>query len=148
MLFSHPGGWVISSAYREATRTAGLTASEDAVVIFRSDGRVSRSGDEVECREERLVQTFRNRPGMAAKKPKQPQRGFRRVASWIYEAINPLIVTIPTETAFLESGNVTRRFHSGSPEYLRPIEGYLAPEARRILDDFRMANCPCRSNGR
>lgn len=44
------------------------------------------------------------------------------------------------EISFLESGNTTWRFYNGQSEYLRPVKGYIAPEARPILDDFRLAN--------
>ncbi len=77
---------------------------------------------------------------MAEKKTRGPQRGSPRVAAWVHEVINPLLEAIPMEISFLESGNTTWRFYNGRPEYLRPIEGYIAPEARRILDDFRLAN--------
>lgn len=77
---------------------------------------------------------------MAEKKTKGPQRGSPRVAAWVHEVINPLLEALPMEISFLEGGNTTWRFYNGRPEYLRPIEGYLAPEARRIVDDFRRAN--------
>ncbi len=77
---------------------------------------------------------------MADKKTRGPQRGSPRVAAWVHEVINPLLDALPMEISFLESGNTTWRFYNGRPEYLRPIEGYIVPEARRILDDFRLAN--------
>lgn len=77
---------------------------------------------------------------MAEKKTKGPQRGSPRVAAWVHEVINPLLEALPVEISFLESGNTTWRYHSGRPEYLRPIEAYLAPEARLVLQDFLRAN--------
>lgn len=81
---------------------------------------------------------------MAEKRTRGPQRGSPRVAAWVHEVINPLLQALPMEIAFLESGNATWRFYNGRLEYLRPIDGYIAPEARRILDDFRLANADAR----
>ncbi len=77
---------------------------------------------------------------MAVRKTKRPQRGSRRVAAWVHEVINPLLEAVPVEISFLESGNTTWRFYTEQPEYLRPIKRYIAPQARPILDDFRLAN--------
>ena len=77
---------------------------------------------------------------MADRKTKGPKRGSPRVAAWVHEVINPLLEALPVEISFLESGNTTWRYQSGRPEYLRPIEGYLAPQARFILGDFRRAD--------
>ena len=74
------------------------------------------------------------------KKTRGPQRGSPRVAAWISEVLNPLRDSIQVEIGFLESGNTTWRYHHGRPEYLRPLEEYLAPEARFIFRDFVQAN--------
>ncbi len=77
---------------------------------------------------------------MADRKSRGPQRGSPRVAAWVHEVINALLQALPIEMSFLERGNATWRFYNGRPEYLRPIEGYLTPQARFILRDFRQAN--------
>lgn len=80
------------------------------------------------------------RQAMTERKTKGPQRGSPRVAAWVHEVINPLLEAFPVEISFLEVGNTTWRYYSGRPEYLRPIEGYLTPQARFILGDFLRAN--------
>lgn len=81
---------------------------------------------------------------MADRKTRRPKRGSPRVAAWVHEVINPLLEALPVEISFFESGNTTWRYYSGRPEYLRPIEGYLTPQARFILDDFRRADADAR----
>lgn len=83
---------------------------------------------------------------MATRKTRRPKRGSPRVAAWIHEVINPLLEALPVEISFLESGNTTWRYYSRRPEYLRPVEGYLAPQARFILRDFVQANADAKKH--
>lgn len=72
----------------------------------------------------------------------QPKIGPRRVASWIYEVINPLLEAIPIEVSFLEKRNPTWRFYNRELEHLRPVSGYLTHDGRHVLRDFQRAFRP------
>lgn len=69
-----------------------------------------------------------------------PKKHSPRVASWVYEVINPLIEIIPIELSFLQRSNVTFRFFNNTLEFIRTIENHLSPSARHIYRDFMKAN--------
>src|SRR5207249_2333500 len=77
---------------------------------------------------------------MAGRNNFAPKRGSRRVEGWVYEVINPVLDTLPTEISFLERGNLTWRFLSRNLEHVRPLEEYLSPQGSHILRDFKSAD--------
>lgn len=64
----------------------------------------------------------------------------KRVASWVYMVINPLLEIVPIELLFLHKGSVTFRFYNQELEFIRPVESYLSQSARHVYRDFLNAN--------
>lgn len=75
-----------------------------------------------------------------AARPRKKVAGARRAASWVHEVINPLLDMLPNEISLVTLGNLTWRFHRGTFDALLPIYGYLSPQGRHILRDFRKAD--------
>lgn len=66
----------------------------------------------------------------------QPQQHSRRVESWVYTVLNPLIEALRREGVLLKKGNLTWRWYSRKCEYLRPIIEYVEDSHRPIYEDF------------
>lgn len=64
----------------------------------------------------------------------------RRVASWIYTVINPVIESLRGEVRHLESGNVSWRWYSRRCEYIRFVRDYVEPHNSPNFDDFLIEN--------
>jgi hypothetical protein len=60
----------------------------------------------------------------------------RRVASWVYAVLNPLIDSVGREVAYLEEGNLTWRNFSRHCEHMRPIVEYIEPGQLPVYGDF------------
>jgi hypothetical protein len=69
-----------------------------------------------------------------------PAPGSRRVAAWIYTAINPLIDALRRELHLLQQRNLSWRYHSQRLEYIRPVRDYIEPTAMPNLEDFLADN--------
>ncbi|MCF6147344.1 MAG: hypothetical protein E3K37_01665 [Candidatus Kuenenia sp.] len=69
-----------------------------------------------------------------------PKKHSLRVASWVYEVINPLLEIIPIELSFLHNGSTTFRLYNKKLEFIRSLESYLSSSARHIYRDFLYAN--------
>jgi hypothetical protein len=63
-------------------------------------------------------------------------RDSRRVESWVYAVLNPLIDAVSREVAFLEDGNLTWRNYSRHCEHIRPIVEYIAADQLPLYGDF------------
>lgn len=66
----------------------------------------------------------------------QPPPHSRRVESWVYTVLNPLIEALRREGVLLKKGNLTWRWYSRKCEYLRPIIEYVEDSHRPIYEDF------------
>jgi hypothetical protein len=77
---------------------------------------------------------------MESNPAEEPARGSQRVASWLYEVINPLLDAARMEISFLERGNSTWRFYNSRLEHIHPIAAYLTPEGRHVFRDFQKSN--------
>lgn len=64
----------------------------------------------------------------------------RRVASWIYTVINPLIESLRTEMQHLERGNISWRWYSRRCQYIRVVRDYVEPHYYPNFDDFLVEN--------
>jgi len=60
----------------------------------------------------------------------------KRVESWVYGVLNPLIDAISREVSFLEEGNLTWRNYSRHCENIRPIVEYIVGEELPVYGDF------------
>jgi hypothetical protein len=60
----------------------------------------------------------------------------RRVESWVYAVLNPLIDAVSREVAFLEEGNLTWRNYSRHCEHIRPIVEYIDARQLPVYGDF------------
>jgi len=65
----------------------------------------------------------------------QPKES-RRVESWVYAVLNPLIDAVSREVAFLEDGNLTWRNYSRHCEDIRPVVEYVEREQLPVYEDF------------
>lgn len=66
----------------------------------------------------------------------QPPQHSRRVESWVYAILNPLIEDLRREGVLLKKGNLTWRWYSKKCEYLRPINEYVGVSHGPIYEDF------------
>src|SRR5947209_7110042 len=64
----------------------------------------------------------------------------RRVASWIYTVINPLIESLRAELHHLGIGNISWRWYSRRCEYIRFVRDYIEPHNSPNFDDFLVEN--------
>jgi len=63
-------------------------------------------------------------------------RDAKRVESWVYAVLNPLIDAVGREVAFLEEGNLTWRNYSRHCEQIRPIVEYIEAGQLPVYGDF------------
>jgi hypothetical protein len=73
---------------------------------------------------------------MGASNTQARPKDSRRVESWVYAVLNPLIEAVSREVAFLEDGNLTWRNYSRHCEHIRPIVEYLAGDQLPVYGDF------------
>ena len=64
----------------------------------------------------------------------------RRVASWIYTVINPVIESLRTEMQHLERGNISWRWYSRRCQYIRVVRDYIEPHYSPNFEDFLIEN--------
>jgi len=69
-----------------------------------------------------------------------PPLRSRRVESWVYTILNPLIESLRRETGLLRKGNLSWRWYSRKCEYLRPIVEYVDDFHQPNLEDFLADN--------
>ena len=60
----------------------------------------------------------------------------KRVESWVYAVLNPLVEAVSREVAFLEDGNLTWRNYSRHCEDIRPVVEYIAGDQLPVYGDF------------
>jgi hypothetical protein len=60
----------------------------------------------------------------------------KRVESWVYAVLNPLVEAVSREVVFLEEGNLTWRNYSRHCEQIRPIVEYIAGDQLPVYGDF------------
>ncbi|HEY6348171.1 MAG TPA: hypothetical protein VI636_02055 [Candidatus Angelobacter sp.] len=70
----------------------------------------------------------------------RPHLHSRRVESWIYTIVNPLIDAMRNEVWWLDKRNLSWRFYSRRAEYIRPICDYIEPHNLPNLEDFLADN--------
>ncbi len=73
---------------------------------------------------------------MAVTNTRAKPKDSKRVESWVYGVLNPLIEAVSREVAFLEEGNLTWRNYSRHCEHLRPIVEYIAGDQLPVYGDF------------
>ena len=60
----------------------------------------------------------------------------KRVGSWVYAVLNPLVEAVSREVVFLEDGNLTWRNYSRHCEDIRPVVEYIAGDQLPVYGDF------------
>ena len=73
---------------------------------------------------------------MAVTKTQASPKDSKRVESWVYGVLNPLIDAVIREVAFLEEGNLTWRNYSRHCEQIRPIVEYITGDQLPVYGDF------------
>jgi hypothetical protein len=73
---------------------------------------------------------------MAVTNTQTKPKDSKRVESWVYGVLNPLIDAVSREVAFLDEGNLTWRNYSRHCEKIRPIVEYIAGDRLPVYGDF------------
>src|SRR5215472_18340943 len=73
---------------------------------------------------------------MGVTKTQASPKDSKRVESWVYGVLNPLIDAVAREVVFLEEGNLTWRNYSRHCEQIRPVVEYIAGDQLPVYGDF------------
>ena len=73
---------------------------------------------------------------MGVTKTQASPKDSKRVESWVYGVLNPLVDAVAREVVFLEEGNLTWRNYSRHCEQIRPVVEYIAGDQLPVYGDF------------